>query len=132
MKQEIIHPDNAGKGYSTGAYSAAVEIDGWVYVSGQGPIDFTTSEFRLGSIEAETKLTMHNIESILRTAGCTMNDIVKCNVHLADIKDFAGFNAEYSTWFTGVKPARTTVQSGLGYNIKVEIDAIARKPQQAR
>lgn len=127
MKQEIVHPENAGKGFTTGAYSAGVEIDGWVYVSGQGPIDFTTSEFKLGSIEEETKLTMHNIQSILKAAGCTMDDVVKCNVHLADINDFAGFNKEYSNWFTGVKPARTTVQSGLGYNIKVEIDAIARK-----
>jgi 2-iminobutanoate/2-iminopropanoate deaminase len=129
MKQEIVHPENAAKGFTTGAYSAAVEIDGWVYVSGQGPIDFTTSEFRLGNIEEETKLTMHNIQSILKAAGCTMDDVVKCNVHLADINDFAGFNKEYSGWFTGVKPARTTVQSGLGYNIKVEIDAIARKPK---
>jgi len=129
MKQEIIHPENAGKGFTTGAYSAAVEIDGWVYVSGQGPIDFTTSEFKLGSIEEETKLTMHNIESILRAAGCTMNDILKCNVHLSDINFFSGFNQEYAKWFTGVKPARTTVQSGLGHSIKVEIDAIARKPK---
>lgn len=128
MKQEIVHPENSGKGFTTGAYSAAVEIDGWVYVSGQGPIDFTTSEFRLGSIEEETALTMHNILRILEAAGCTMDDVVKCNVHLADINDFAGFNKVYATWFTGVKPARTTVQSGLGYNIKVEIDAIARKP----
>ncbi|MGN6418482.1 MAG: RidA family protein [Pseudobacter sp.] len=129
MKKEIIHPENAGKGFTTGAYSAAVEIDGWVYISGQGPIDFTTSEFRLGSIEEETRLTMHNIQSLLKVAGCTMDDLVKCTVHLADINDFAGFNNEYSAWFTGVKPARTTVQSGLGYNIKVEIDAIARKPK---
>lgn len=129
MKQEIIHPENAGKGFTTGAYSAAVVIDGWVYVSGQGPIDFNTSEFKSGTIEEETKLTMHNIDSILRAAGCSMNDIVKCNVHLADINDFAGFNNEYATWFSGVKPARTTVQSGLGHNIKVEIDAIARKPK---
>ncbi|MBO9633337.1 MAG: RidA family protein [Chitinophagaceae bacterium] len=130
MKQEIVHPENAGKGFSTGAYSAAVEIDGWVYVSGQGPIDFTTSEFKLGSIEEETRLTMHNIESILRAAGCTMDDIVKCNVHLSNIDHFPGFNTEYANWFTGVKPARTTVQSGLGHDIKVEIDAIARKPKQ--
>lgn len=129
MKQEIVHPENAGKGFTTGAYSAGVEIDGWVYVSGQGPINFSTSEFKLGSIEEETKLTMHNIQSILKAAGCTMDDVVKCNVHLADINDFGGFNKEYSNWFTGVKPARTTVQSELGYNIKVEIDAIARKPK---
>lgn len=129
MKQEIVHPENAGKGFTTGAYSAAVEMDGWVYVSGQGPIDFTTSEFRLGSIEEETRLTMHNIRSILQAAGCTMDDVVKCHVHLADINDFAGFNKEYANCFTGVKPARTTVQSGLGHQIKVEIDAIARKPQ---
>jgi 2-iminobutanoate/2-iminopropanoate deaminase len=129
-KKEIIHPDKADKDFSTGAYSAGVVIDNWLYVSGQGPVDFQTSKFVLGTIEAETHLTLHNIQRICEAAGCSLDDIVKCTVHLSDIRDFDKYNEVYSSYFKGVKPARTTVQSGLGHGIKVEIDAIARIPDQ--
>lgn len=127
-KKEIKHPDKADQGFSTGAYSAGVEIDGWLYISGQGPIDFKTSKFVLGTIEEETHLTLHNIKRVCEAAGCSMDDIVKCTVHLSDIKDFDRYNAVYAGYFTKIKPTRTTVQSGLGHGIKVEIDAIARIP----
>ncbi len=124
-KIEIHHPDKADKTFSTGAYSAGVMAGDWLFVSGQGPVDFATSTFILGSIEEETHLTLHNVKRICEEAGLTMDDIVKCTVHLSDIKDFDRYNAVYATYFTKVKPARTTVQSGLGHGIKVEIDAIA-------
>jgi 2-iminobutanoate/2-iminopropanoate deaminase len=79
----------------------------------------------LGTIEEETHLTIHNVKRICEAAGFTLDDIVKCTVHLSDIKDFDRYNAVYASYFTKVKPARTTVQSGLGHGIKVEIDAIA-------
>lgn len=123
-KIEIHHPDKADKTFSTGAYSAGVMAGDWLFVSGQGPVDFATSTFILGSIEEETHLTLHNVKRICEEAGLTMDDIVKCTVHLSDIKDFDRYNAVYATYFTKVKPARTTVQSGLGHGIKVEIDAI--------
>lgn len=129
-KKEILHPDKADQGFSTGAYSAAVEVDGWLYISGQGPIDFKTSKFILGTIEEETRLTMHNIQRICEAAGCTLDDIVKCSVHLSDINDFDRYNVVYGSYFKNIKPARTTVQSGLGHGIKVEIDAVARIPQK--
>ncbi|MCO5236206.1 MAG: Rid family detoxifying hydrolase [Chitinophagaceae bacterium] len=129
-KKEIKHPDKADQGFSTGAYSAAVEADGWLYISGQGPIDFKTSKFILGTIEEETRLTMHNIQRICEAAGCTLDDIVKCSVHLSDIKDFDRYNEVYGSYFKNIKPARTTVQSGLGHGIKVEIDAVARIPEK--
>lgn len=127
-KKEINHPDKADKNFSTGAYSAGVVVDNWLYISGQGPIDFSTSKFVLGTIEAETHLTLHNIRRICEAAGCSLNDIVKCTVHLSDINDFNKYNEVYASYFKGIKPARTTVQSGLGNGIKVEIDAIARIP----
>lgn len=129
-KREIKHPDKADQRFSTGAYSAAVEVDGWLYISGQGPIDFKTSEFVLGTIEEETHLTLHNIQRICEAAGCSMDDIVKCSVHLKDIKDFDRYNEVYGSYFKNIKPARTTVQSGLGHGIKVEIDAVARIPEK--
>ncbi len=125
-KKEIKHPD---KGKSTGAYSAAVEMDGWVYVSGQGPVDPKTAQPVRGTIEQETELTLGHLNKILQAAGCTRQDIVKCAVHLADIKDFDRFNAVYREFFAQVPvlPARTTVQSVLWNGIKVEIDCVARK-----
>jgi 2-iminobutanoate/2-iminopropanoate deaminase len=126
-KKEIRHPD---KEKSTGAYSAAVEVDGWVYVSGQGPVDLKTAQPVLGTIEEETTLTLRHIEKILQAAGCSLNDVVKCTVHLEDMDDFDRYNAVYREFFKGVAvlPARTTVQSVLWKGIKVEIDCVARKP----
>ena len=125
-KREILHPD---KKVSTGAYSAGLVIDGWLYISGQGPMDLKTGQVLHGSIQEETKTTLAHIDKILRAAGCTPQDVVKCTCHLADIKDFDGFNAVYAEYFQGVRPARTTVQSVLWGGIKVEIDAIARMPE---
>ncbi len=125
-KREIRHPD---KEKSTGAYSSAVEIDGWVYVSGQGPVDPKTAEPVRGSIEDETLYTLKQMEKILQAAGCTVNDVVKTTVHLADMEDFDRYNAVYREFFKSatVLPARTTVQSVLWNSIKVEIDCVARK-----
>lgn len=125
-KREIRHPD---KQVDTGAYSAAVEADGWVYVSGHASLDLATGEVIGGDIETQTRTTLEHIRKVLREAGCTMDDVVKSTCHLADIGDFAAFNGVYSEFFTGIRPARTTVQSVLP-GILVEIDVVARKPQQ--
>ena len=109
--------------------SAGVEIDGWLYISGQGPLDFETRKPVAGTIEAETKLTLKHIGLVLDQAGCTFADVVKCTCYLADLNDFAGFNATYQDAFTTlVPPARTTVQAPLLGGIEVEIDAIAKIP----
>jgi len=79
-----------------------------------------------GTIEEETRLTMSHTGKILKAAGCTFDDVVKCACHAADIRDFDAFNGAYAGHFQGVRPARTTVQSALGDGIKVEIDAVAR------
>jgi 2-iminobutanoate/2-iminopropanoate deaminase len=125
-KREIKHPD---KEKSTGAYSAAVEIDGWVYVSGQGPVDPKTAQPVRGSIEDETLYTLNQVKKILEAAGCSLNDVVKSTVHLADMEDFDRYNTVYKNFFkdVAVLPARTTVQSVLWNSIKVEIDVVARK-----
>ena len=128
MKVEVRHPD---KQADTGAYSAGVLIDGWIYISGQGPLDLATGEIVAGTIEAETHLTLQHVGKILAAAGCGFDDVVKCTCHLADIADFDRFNAVYAEYFTKVRPARTTVQSVLWGGIKVEIDAVARVPLEA-
>jgi len=122
-KVEIKHPE---KQVSTGAYSAGVLCDGWLYVSGQGPLDMKTGAIVGETIEEQTALTLGHVGKILAAAGCTFDDVVKCTCHLSDIKDFDRFNKVYSEVFTGIRPARTTVQSVLWGGIKVEIDCVAR------
>jgi 2-iminobutanoate/2-iminopropanoate deaminase len=123
-KREIKHPD---KLVSTGSYSAGIQFDNWLFISGQGPLNLQTGEVVRGSIEDETRLTLSHIGKILEAAGYSFEDVVKCTCHLADIRDFDGFDRVYSEFFSGVRPARTTVQSVLWNGIKVEIDAIARR-----
>lgn len=127
-KSQIKNPD---KKADTGAYSDGLIVDGWLYVSGQGPIDMATGEAVAGTIEEEVRLTLRNMGSVLKAAGCTYDDVVRCTVHLVNIEDFGRFNAVYQEFFTGILPTRTTVQSMLGLGIKVEIDAIARVPSEA-
>lgn len=123
QKIEIKHPDKAA---NTGAYSAGVLSDGLLFISGQGPLNLVTGETIRGSIEEETLHTLSHIRKIVEAAGGTIDDILKCTVHLSDIANFDRFDAAYGSFFTGIRPARTTVQSVLYDNIKIEIDAIAR------
>jgi 2-iminobutanoate/2-iminopropanoate deaminase len=123
-KLEIRHPDSVS---SVGAYSAGIAMDGWLYISGQGPLNLKTREIVEGTIEEQTRLTMDHIGKILRAAGCTFDDVVKCTCHLKNIEDFDAFDRVYAEHFPRKRPARTTVQSVLGEGMKVEIDGIARK-----
>jgi 2-iminobutanoate/2-iminopropanoate deaminase len=124
-KVQVNHPDRDPL-FVTGAYSDGVLVDGFLFISGQAAVDFKSSTFILGSIEEETHRTLQNIKAIIEAAGCTMDQVVKCTVHLADINEFDRYNKVYAEYFGGVKPARTTVQSVLAEGIKVEIDCIVK------
>lgn len=128
-KIKVDHPDRR---VSTGAYSDGVIVDGWLYVSGQASLDLATGNLLGETIEEQTRVTLENIEKILTAGGCTRDDVVKCTVHLTDIGEFQRYNAVYSAFFSGVRPARTTVQSVLGKGMKIEIDAIAAMPSKGR
>jgi 2-iminobutanoate/2-iminopropanoate deaminase len=131
MGKTGVHHPHRDIAFVTGAYSDAVLAGGFLFVSGQASVDFKTSKFILGTIEEETRRTLDNIKAIVEAAGATMEDIVKCTVHLSDINEFDRYNKVYATYFPGIKPARTTVQSVLAEGIKVEIDCIARLSTQA-
>ena len=122
-KSAIKHPDEL---VATGAYSDAVAVDGWLYISGQGPLDLKTGKVVDGSIEDQTRLTLRHVGKILEAAGGTFDNVVKCTCHLRDIQEFEPFDEVYGEFFVGVRPARTTVQSTLWGGIRIEIDAIAR------
>ena len=119
MKKQILLKD-----VPAGAnYSPAIVANGFVFVSGQGPVDPYTGK-KPESIEAQTRATLENVFRILEAAGSSKEDIVKINVYLADIGDFERMNSVYREMLPAIKPARTTVGAGL-VNILVEIDAIA-------
>ncbi len=126
-KSKVIHPDRDAN-FTTGAYSDGVIAGGFLFVSGQASVDFKTSKFVLGTIEEETTKTLNNIKAIVEAAGASMDDIVKCTSHLANIADFDRYNKVYATFFGDIRPARTTVQSVLAENLKVEIDCIVKLP----
>ncbi|HDZ15479.1 hypothetical protein LCGC14_1033490 [marine sediment metagenome] len=127
-KIKITHPKR-NLDFDTGAYSDGVIYNGMLFLSGQASVDFASSKFVLGSVEEETRRTLDNIRAIVESAGGSMEDALKSTVHLKDIADFDKFNKVYATYFKGIKPARTTVQSILGENIKVEIDIIFKLPK---
>jgi 2-iminobutanoate/2-iminopropanoate deaminase len=129
VKREIAQP---GKSVSTGVYSPGLLVDGWLYISGQGPLDPATGRICGDTIEEQTRLTLENIGGILRAASCGFDDVVKCACHLARIDEFERFDRTYREFFPGVRPARTTVQSVLPGGMKVEIDAIARAKRRRR
>jgi 2-iminobutanoate/2-iminopropanoate deaminase len=106
-----------------GPYSQALVAGQFIFVSGQGPLDPATGTHPDG-VEAQTHQVMKNLRTILEAAGASMSDVVKSTVHLANLDDFAAFNAIYQQYFTEPYPTRTTVGSTLR-DIQVEIDVIA-------
>ncbi len=126
-KTEIKHPD---KQVSTGAYSAGIAMDGWLYVSGHAAEDLRTGEPVGETVADQTRAALRNVGKVLEAAGASFADVVKCTCYLSNIDDFAEFNAAYAEFFPKPMPARSTVGAGLPAPLKVEIDAIARVPQK--
>ncbi len=120
-KEQITTSEGAAP---VGAYSQGIRAGGFVYVSGQGPLDPETGQVVEGGIEEQVRRTLLNVQAVLEAAGASPADVVKATVHLADIADFPRFDAVYAEHFPDPKPARTTVQSVLP-GIRVEIDVVA-------
>ena len=111
-----------------GPYSQAVVEADFIFVAGQGPINPQTGQRELGDVRSETKRTFENLRAILQAAGSSLDHVMKCNVYLRDINDFAAMNEVYETYFSKPFPARTTIQAGaLPGGIAVEIECIAKK-----
>ena len=111
-----------------GPYSQAIVEGDFIFVSGQGPINPQTGKLELGDARSETKRVFENLRAILQAAGSSLDHVMKCNVYLRDIDDFAAMNEVYETYFSQPFPARTTIQAGaLPGGIAVEIECIARK-----
>ncbi|MGZ3929545.1 MAG: RidA family protein [Mucilaginibacter sp.] len=124
--KKIIKTNNAPA--PIGPYNQAVEAGGFVFVSGQIPLDAVTGEIVTGDIKAETKKVMDNIGAILIEAGLNFSNIVKTSIFLTDMQSFGSVNEVYGSYFTDQFPARETIQvSALPKNVNVEISVIALK-----
>jgi 2-iminobutanoate/2-iminopropanoate deaminase len=111
-----------------GPYSQAIVEGDLLFLAGQGPLDPETGEEQLGDIRAQTRRTLENIKGILEAAGSSLDKVVRCNVYLKDIGDFAAMNEVYAATFSRPYPARTTIQAGaLPGGIAVEIECTARR-----
>ena len=111
-----------------GPYSQAIIEGDFIFVAGQGCTNPLTGKLERGDVRSETKQVFANLEEILQAAGASLEDVVKCNVYLRDINDFAAMNEVYEGVFAAPFPARTTIQAGaLPGGIAVEIECIAKK-----
>ncbi|MGI5936279.1 MAG: RidA family protein [Oscillospiraceae bacterium] len=109
-----------------GPYSQGISAAGFVFVSGQLPIDPVTGGFPEGGIENQTRQALRNLKAVLEAGGSRMENVVKTTVFLRDLEDFPAMNRVYGEFFSGVYPARSTVQAaGLPKGALVEIEAIA-------
>lgn len=123
MKQ-IISTDKAPK--AIGPYSQAVKANGFVFTSGQLPINPATGAFREGGIAEQTAQVLENVRAVLQAAGTDMQYVVKMTVFLKDINDFKAFNEVYATFFPENPPARSAFQvAALPLNAMIEIEAVA-------
>lgn len=126
MGRKIIKTADAPQ--AIGPYSQAVEAGGFVFVSGQIPIDPKTGNVLQGDIKAQVKMIMENAKAILMAAGCSLSRVVRSTIYLKNMDDFASVNEVYGGYFPTDPPARATVEvSRLPKDVAVEMDFVAFK-----
>lgn len=126
MSKRVIFTNKAPR--PVGPYSQAVIAGGFLFGSGQIPINPETGEL-ISDIKEATRQVMENVKAVLETAGCTFDDVVSVTVFLADLGDFEAFNEVYSQYFKGAPPARTTVQAALPKGARLELNFVAKLPE---
>jgi 2-iminobutanoate/2-iminopropanoate deaminase len=121
---ESIQTDRAPQ--AIGPYSQAIKANGFIFASGQIPLDPTTMRIVEGGIEEQTGRVLDNLKAVLEAAGSSLDRVVKTTVYLADMNEFAAMNEIYAKYFGATKPARATVQvARLPRDVKIEIDVVA-------
>jgi 2-iminobutanoate/2-iminopropanoate deaminase len=121
----LVHTDDAPA--AIGPYSQAVVTDGWVFCSGQIPLDPASGELLDGSVAEQSELVLKNLRAVLEAAGSSMDLVVKTTVFLSDMNTFAEMNEVYARHFGDHRPARAAVQAAaLPKFVDVEIECVAR------
>lgn len=111
-----------------GPYSQAIEVNGFVYASGQLPIDPATGAFTEGGVKEQTRQSILNVKAILEEAGLALSNVVKTTVYLADMGDFAAMNEVYSQFFAQPFPARSAIAvKALPKGALVEVEVVAAR-----
>ncbi len=111
-----------------GPYSQAIEVNGFVYASGQLPIDPATGAFPEGGVKEQTRQSLLNVKAILEEAGLALSNVVKTTVYLADMGDFATMNEVYSQFFAQPFPARSAIAvKALPKGALVEVEVVAAR-----
>ena len=124
MSKKVVSTPEAPA--AVGAYSQAIVANGFVYCSGQVPLDPRSGELVGGSIADQTRRCLENLSAVLRAAGSSLDDVVKVTAFLLDMSDFPEFNEAYSEFFGDEPPARATVAvAGLPKGAEVEIECVA-------
>jgi 2-iminobutanoate/2-iminopropanoate deaminase len=109
-----------------GPYSQAIKVNGFVFASGQIPLDPMTMQIVEGNVGVQTEQVLRNLEKVLDAAGTSLERVVKTTVFLIDMADFAAMNEVYAGFFGTVRPARSTVEvRRLPRDARVEIDVVA-------
>ncbi|CAK4020199.1 Hypothetical predicted protein [Lecanosticta acicola] len=124
-KKTAILTENAPQ--LPGILNQAIVANGTVYCSGQVALDPATGKLIEGDIKAHTHQSLKNLTAILQASGTTLENVVKVNVFLADMRDFGAMNEAYATYFGEVKPCRTCVavkQLPLGTDVEIECVAV--------
>ena len=125
----FLHTDKAPQ--AIGPYSQAVEVDGWIYTSGQVGLDPATGELVPGGFEAQARRVLDNLREVLASGGCTFSDVVKATVYVKNLADFPKLNEIYAEAMGDHRPARSTVEvAALPKGGLVEIDFVARIPEE--
>ena len=126
MEKKIIKTGDAPQ--AIGPYSQAVEAGGFVFISGQIPIDPKTGNVMQVDIKAQARQVMENAKAIVSAAGCSMSQVVKTTIYLKSMTDFNAVNEVYGGYFSSDPPARATVEvSRLPKDVSVEMDFVAWK-----
>ena len=121
---EVVHSDKAPK--ALGPYSQAIVANGFVFASGQVPIDPATGEFAEGGIAEQTRQSLTNVTHVLAAAGTDLSHVVQTTVYLSDMANFAAMNEVYATFFKEPYPARSAVAvKTLPKGALVEIEVLA-------
>ena len=121
---ETIATENAPK--ALGPYSQALKAGGFIYCSGQIPINPATNAIEAVTIEDQTRQAITNLKNVLEKAGSSLANVVKTTVFIKDMNDFAALNGVYAEMFGETKPARSCVEvARLPKDVKVEIECIA-------
>lgn len=122
--REVIATNDGPK--AIGPYSQGVKANGFIFLSGQIPLDPSTQQLISGDVAAQTDRVLQNLAGILKAAGSSLQQVVKTTVFLKNMSEFAAMNEVYGRYFTETPPARSTVEVvRLPKDVLVEIDVIA-------